>query len=331
MTNLSQDRKMEQWDKKLDLDDEEFVSLLTELLSNPLCRRYVQRVEATGNNKIYTAEDVLGERIFRLVGLAGAEHFVPGTVLCATRPGMPKSRALLGMALLGLVAVPHLWTEEVRSVLRSVELPKHILSPRVLPAPRTWHTFETGIELGGVLEYEDRLYHDGTVDAILVADAGQGMEVFQFGDMKDSETGESAPLVSSAYVKYGSTYPDDFENDPARPLIGSVLTLLTFLNSPYIPKEQKRVGRSARREAVRLGSPLEEECVTFVILRRPENKRHKDEESQSVDWKHRWIVNGHVRAQWYPSEQAHRLIWIAPYLKGPEDAPMLTHAYKVAR
>jgi hypothetical protein len=42
-------------------------------------------------------------------------------------------------------------------------------------------------------------------------------------------------------------------------------------------------------------------------------------------------VNGHVRAQWYPSEQAHRLIWIAPYLKGPEDAPMLTHAYKVAR
>jgi len=324
----------EYWKKKLDMSDEEFVSVLTELMGDPLSRRYVQRIENTQDNKIYTAEDVLGERIFRLTGLAALEHFQPGAVICASRPDIPKDRVLFGMTLIGLSAVPHLWTEEVRAALRSVELPRHVLSPRVLPSERTWHTFETGIELGGVLEYNGRTYVDGTCDAILVADAGRGgMEIFQFGEMQDSETGEATPLVASGLIEYGSTYPDDFENDHMRPLVESVLTMLTFLNSPYIPKEQKRVGRAARREAMRMGSPLEEasEYVTFVVLRRPEHKRHKNEEEQSVDWKHRWIVNGHVRAQWYPSEQAHRLIWIAPYVKGPEDAPMLTHAYKVAR
>lgn len=36
-----------------------------------------------------------------------------------------------------------------------------------------------------------------------------------------------------------------------------------------------------------------------------------------------WIVRGHWRQQWYPSMELHRPVWIAPHIKGPEDAPLL--------
>lgn len=41
-------------------------------------------------------------------------------------------------------------------------------------------------------------------------------------------------------------------------------------------------------------------------------------------YRHRWMVKGHWRQQWYPSLGLNRPVWIAPYLKGPEGAPLLT-------
>lgn len=41
------------------------------------------------------------------------------------------------------------------------------------------------------------------------------------------------------------------------------------------------------------------------------------------EWKHRWMVRGHWRRQWYRSIQAHRPVWINPFIKGPDDAPLL--------
>lgn len=319
------------WERKLDLAEEHASEVIASLLREPLCQRFLQRSFGTGDNRVYTAEDVLGERIARVAALIVGERGSPGSVICSSRPGASKLKTILGIGSLALSAMPYLWTEEVRGALRSIELPRHVLSPKTLPTPRSWHTFETGIGLGGTLEYEGRTYIGNTADALLVADTGKGMECIQFGEMRDEETDEQFPVITNAHLPYGLTYPDDFEEESWRGLAQSVLTMFSFLNSPYIPKVQHRPSRAARREAHRLGKPLDEDYVTFVVLRRPEYRRHKSEDEQSVDWKHRWLVNGHVRAQWYPSEQAHRLIWIAPYLKGPEDAPMLNHAYKVAR
>lgn len=41
-------------------------------------------------------------------------------------------------------------------------------------------------------------------------------------------------------------------------------------------------------------------------------------------YRHRWMVKGHWRQQWYPSLGMHRPVWVAPYVKGPEGAPLLT-------
>lgn len=43
----------------------------------------------------------------------------------------------------------------------------------------------------------------------------------------------------------------------------------------------------------------------------------------SREYVHRWIVRGHWRRQWYPSIGQNRPIWITPYVKGPDDAPLL--------
>lgn len=40
-------------------------------------------------------------------------------------------------------------------------------------------------------------------------------------------------------------------------------------------------------------------------------------------YSHRFPVKGHWRNQWYPSEDRHKPIWIAPFIKGPDDAPLI--------
>lgn len=41
------------------------------------------------------------------------------------------------------------------------------------------------------------------------------------------------------------------------------------------------------------------------------------------EYRHRWMVRGHWRQQWYPSIQQHRPMWIIPHVKGPDGAPLL--------
>lgn len=303
------------------------------MVSDPLARRYVAKVSASSDNRVRTAADVLGERLVRLAGTLVSELKQPGALVMPQleREGS-RLEAVTKLVLRGGSAVPYLWTEEVRTTaLRSLRLPRHVVSAGVLPHPRMWWTFETGIDVGGVLTHQGESLTDGTADAMLVYESVGGINSLTMGAMK-TEAGEERPCIFGAGIPYGSTYPDDFGSAAAPAAhVTTTLTMLAFLASPYIPQEVRRVDRAARREAIRAGKPVDDDAVTFVTLRRPEGGRRERGEETDVNWQHRWLVNGHVRAQWYPSEQAHRLIWIAPYIKGPPDAPMLEHAYKVAR
>lgn len=316
--------------------------MIQELLGHPFTTRFAQRIHASGNNRVYSPEDVLGERLLRLGGVLLMEHERPGWIIAQGRvDGVGKDRFDLFalQTLWALEAHPYLWTEEVRTAVAQLDVPRCVLSPRLLPDAKTWHTFETGIQLGGTLEYDGREFGSdrhvdpagNTVDAVLLLDADIGFNVMQYGEMADIETGETRPCIAQASFEYGKVYPDDFD-EPQKGLLTSILLLCAFLASPYIPQQRRSPSRASRRDCVRAGRVDPDDHVTFVLLRQPvARKRDKDDDPQSIEWKHRWLVRGHVRAQWYPSEQAHRLIWIAPYLKGPVDAPMLTHAYKVAR
>jgi hypothetical protein len=52
---------------------------------------------------------------------------------------------------------------------------------------------------------------------------------------------------------------------------------------------------------------------------------------QHREFSHRWLVSGHFRNQWYSSEQTHKVIWIAPHVKGPKGALFLPRVYRVSR
>lgn len=88
--------------------------------------------------------------------------------------------------------------------------------------------------------------------------------------------------------------------------------------------------RHARKRIARMkGKPAHIGGVQVVTLRRPKRPVGEDHVAHSVDWKHRWVVEGHWRNQFYPSTKTHRQIWIAPYVKGPEDADLVLPAGKV--
>lgn len=80
----------------------------------------------------------------------------------------------------------------------------------------------------------------------------------------------------------------------------------------------ERMDRKSARRLSRLGR--ESSTVKVVSLKRRES-HHGD--GTSVDWTHRWVVNGHWRRQWLPSAQKHRQVFIASYVKGPDDKPLV--------
>lgn len=86
---------------------------------------------------------------------------------------------------------------------------------------------------------------------------------------------------------------------------------------------ERRAPRASRRRAARIGK--EAENVLVVTLRREKRTRDFGEE-RDVNWTRRWMVGAHWRNQWYPTLGIHRQIWIAPYVKGPEDKPLVLHA-----
>ncbi len=102
---------------------------------------------------------------------------------------------------------------------------------------------------------------------------------------------------------------------------GLLATFLAMVRQKIVVTRQEGLPRAFARRATRAKL---EPMVSVVTLRRPVTHRSDDEEEHDpVDWSHRWLVGAHWRAQWYPSEQRNRPIWIAPYIKGPEDKPLV--------
>lgn len=60
--------------------------------------------------------------------------------------------------------------------------------------------------------------------------------------------------------------------------------------------------------------------VRVVTLRK--RRARSTGESEAVEWSHRWVVQMHKRRQWYPSTQQHKVIFVGPFVKGPEGKPL---------
>ena len=97
-------------------------------------------------------------------------------------------------------------------------------------------------------------------------------------------------------------------------------TLWLLMRQPLARESTEMPDRTARRRAVREGR--EPPPVRVIHLRRPSSS--SGQSGEPAVWHHRWIVRGHWRMQpWGPGRQQRRPVWIAPFVKGPEGAPML--------
>jgi len=88
-----------------------------------------------------------------------------------------------------------------------------------------------------------------------------------------------------------------------------------------------RPDRASRREGAKLSIPDEREVV--VVRLRRERGEAAEPSGEEANYSHRFIVSGHWRNQPYPSEGIHRQIWISPYVKGPEDKPLVVRPRRV--
>lgn len=86
------------------------------------------------------------------------------------------------------------------------------------------------------------------------------------------------------------------------------------------------VPSTARRPGRGTGGRMDIERVRVIQLR----SYSKDDGPGSIPgtirgYSHRWIVKMHKVNQWYPSEGVHRIIWRGPYVKGPDNTPILNN------
>jgi hypothetical protein len=119
------------------------------------------------------------------------------------------------------------------------------------------------------------------------------------------------------YIEAG--VPNPQSDNPVRFMHAFFLMLnqtITHTSAPDLP-------RHAMKRAARMSIKPR---VTVVKLRRSEYPEREDGEHGTVNWTCRWIVRGFWRWQTYgPGRTLRKRIWINPYVKGPQGAPLKTH------
>jgi len=232
----------------------------------------------------------------------------------------------------------YLWTNEIREMASAMPLPRHTISRELLPYPLMFWSLETAMcvldpekeeiigEIDWIVIQEERDETTGKPNGFGVTTNFNKYSIATNGDTVTEGDYE----ILYGQVPYGAIYPDDIGE-------GShiILALLAFLNTPLLQVTKTRLPRPIRREmkrrSMRKKPTIGDAETNVVTLRHPQTQKSDDPSSGFIYRDHRWWVSGHFRAQWYPSTKDHKLIWIGPHLKGPEDKPILEKTYHVKR
>jgi hypothetical protein len=92
-----------------------------------------------------------------------------------------------------------------------------------------------------------------------------------------------------------------------------------LMGERIVTRSRYKAARSLRRHSLRIKLPVNE--ILVVELRRRTTPSEPTGERRNFS--HRFIVHGFWRQQWYPSLGMHRQKYIADYVKGPDDKPLI--------
>lgn len=124
--------------------------------------------------------------------------------------------------------------------------------------------------------------------------------VLPFGDVYDEAAGEDEPIRNAA--------------------IGTLICTWLLMGQEIVSSDEVSLPRQLRRRLEREGRSVP--AVRVVRLRHAK-RSPSESEGSGREYRHRWVVQGHWRNQYYPSQDRHRPIYIPAYVKGPEGAPLI--------
>jgi hypothetical protein len=120
------------------------------------------------------------------------------------------------------------------------------------------------------------------------------------------------------------------EREAALAVIALFYTWTQFVRDQIVEVQRADLPRAERRRAQRERRPPP--LLNVVLLRRVHHVADDPGQQQhDVNWSHRWIVSGHWRNQAYgPGHSLRRARYIHPFVKGPEDRPLVVKDHLVA-
>ena len=225
---------------------------------------------------------------------------------------------LAGLSIVLSAAEVFLWRSEIVMGAQAMTLPDHVVGAEGFALPFQWWTFELPVCFEGT---------DLRIESLLLIRFVERVGiVYQFSPCERTHEKVHWEMHQLRFgERVGATHSHAW-----------ILKMVAFLNSKYVSTDPMRMPRGMRRALARAGEKKNAETgVRVVDLRSKAStagvSTGHEPEAGARDWAGRWWVRGHIRAQWYPSTQSHKVIWVAPHLKGPEDKPILGRVYRVSR
>lgn len=285
---------------------------------------------AHGTPEKMTAFNVIEDQ-FSVAGILATSVIEPGKLHSGhvvwedVAPSRTGHTSLVASHLMS-VAIPYFWTDEMRMAAASQsKLPAHNVVDLHAPHELMWWRWEKGVQIENVPNREGFGHLIQFVDdGIVLVDVGM-----RYPD--DRSTGVPNAMFGTGYIAYNDwKYPDDFPSEVVQ-TYEFIAKLIAFINSPFITVHKEQPARAGKRQLEKKRIQIPDEGVNFVILRR--GVRDEDQVSQGPGrtLTARILTSGHYKNHWWPLEQVHKLTWIAPYFRGPEDAPVRPRGYKVVR
>jgi hypothetical protein len=221
----------------------------------------------------------------------------------------------------------YLWRQDMYDMATAPELKPHVISGEIMPFNVMLFVFAQPVRM------RDSISGKEHVSTWMVLCKDEGMMTVTI-DMTTAE-GIKESHISISIIQFGARFPEDFTNDSQAYAAGSILKMLAFLNSPYTHDNKQTAERREGREVSKHPTyrDTQDDTVNVVALRkevRERIERMRDTNEGSSGVRHH-VVSGHHKAQWYPSEGAHHVIWIAPYERGDKLLGMVEKVYDVRR
>lgn len=298
------------------------------LTDDPILREYARHIEKAQTFRLTEPWQALGEVRFWALFLDTTPRL--WTFLGYVGSKEEERQAILDEAETLRAAQPYLISKRICDVIEASPLPAHVVGRESISQPLM------AICMADTWEWHGPDGGRAKLMLMVLGETTEGIEIDYILSL-DHPSHRDRPLaVACEVIPYGSRWPDDYEPADAagRAVIEFTLKFLAFINSPYAELQKRGMPRQQRRAIARKYSaaPSRDQKVTVVVLRRPESSgSRRPGEKGYVDWACQWWVGGHFRNQWYASEEIHKLIWIRPYLKGPEGKPLKEKVYAVVR